>query len=278
MGLISLVSAKGAPGVTTTALALGAVWPRPALLADCDPAGGDVALRMPGRDGLPLDRDRGLLSLAATSRRGLTGSQVREHVQHIHGGLEVLAGVRSPEQAAASGHLWSSLGSALDASAGVDVIADCGRVAGDTESLLTLPVLASSRLVVLVVRPEAAAVVHLRERAEALATALRSQAVDGVPLGLLVVAPWPDKRNVDGVREVLARDQVPVTFLGHVALDDKGAAAFAGHPRGRLEKTLLVRSARDVAARMAQGLEPYWADDLAVHEDAPAGPTTGGTA
>jgi hypothetical protein len=261
MALISMVSAKGAPGVTTTALALGALWPRPALLADCDPAGGDVALRMPGPNGAPLDRDRGLLSLAATSRRGLTGPQVREHVQLIDGGLEVLAGVRSPEQAAASSHLWSSLGSALDAMAGVDVIADCGRVAADPGSLLALPVLLSSRLVVLVARPEAAAVVHLRERAEALATTLRSEAVDGVPLGLLVVAPWPDKRNVDGVREVLARDQVPVTFLGHVALDAKGAAAFAGQPRGRLDKTMLVRSARDVAARLAKGLAPYSAED-----------------
>lgn len=258
MGLISLVSAKGAPGVTTAALALAALWPRPVLLADCDPAGGDVALRMPGLDGAPIDRDRGLLSLAALSRRGLTGEQVCEHVQTVQGGLDVLAGVRSPEQAVASAHLWSSLGSALDAMADVDVIADCGRVADDTQALLTLPLLRSSRLVVLVGRPEAAAVVHLRERAEALATALRSQAVDGVPLGLLVVAPWPDKRDVDGVRRVVVRDGGPVTYLGHLALDEKGAAAFAGNPRGRVDRSLLVRSARDAAARLARGMEPYW--------------------
>jgi MinD-like ATPase involved in chromosome partitioning or flagellar assembly len=264
MGLVSLVSAKGAPGVTTTALALAALWPRHVLLADCDPAGGDVALRMPGEGGEPIDRDRGLLSLAAVSRRGLSGMQVREHVQRLEGGLEVLAGVRSPEQAAASEHLWSALGSALDAMEGTDVIADCGRVAEQASHSLALPVLRSSRLVVLVARPEAASVIHLRERIETLSESLRSRSVDGVPLGVLVVASPTDKRGVEGVRQVLARDDLPVTFLGQVAWDEKGAAVFHGQPpTGRIEKSLLVRSVREATTRLAQGLEPYWSHDPA---------------
>jgi cellulose biosynthesis protein BcsQ len=260
MPLISLISAKGAPGTTTTALALGAVWPRPVLLADCDPAGGDVALRMPGPSGEPLDRDRGLLSLAALSQRGLTGAQVHEHAQSIQGGLDVLAGVRSPEQATASAHLWSSLGSALDAMEGIDVLADCGRVDGEVSASVVLPILRASRLVVLVTRPETAAVVHLRERIETLSAALRSRAVDGVPLGVLVVAPSGEGREVEGLREVLARDDLPVTVLGHIAYDDRGAAAFLGHPQRRLDKSMLVRSARDVATRLADGLSPYLSD------------------
>jgi MinD-like ATPase involved in chromosome partitioning or flagellar assembly len=258
MGLISLVSAKGAPGTTTTALALAALWPRPVLLADCDPAGGDVALRMPGAGGEPLDRDRGLLSLAAVSRRGLSGAQVRDHMQRVQGGLDVLAGLRSPEQATASGHLWAALGSALDAMDGVDVLADCGRVGADSAALVALPVLRSSRLVVFVTRPETAAVVHLRERIDALSVALRSRAVDGVPLAALVVARSNDSRGVDGVRQVLAREDLPVTFLGHIAYDERGASAFHGQPQGRLDKTLLVRSALEVATRLAEGMEPYW--------------------
>lgn len=280
MGLISLISAKGAPGTTTTALALAALWPRPVLLADCDPAGGDVALRMPGEAGEPLDRDRGLLSLAALSRRGLTGGQVREHLQRVQGGLDVLAGVRSPEQAAASAHLWSPLGSALDAMDGTDVLADCGRVGDEAATAEQLPVLRSSRLVVFVTRPETAAVVHLRERIEALSAALRSRAVDGVPLGVLVVAAHTDKRGVDGVRQVLGRDDLPVTFLGQLAHDEPGAAAFHGRPLARLDKTLLVRSAREVAARLADGMAPYWSGTDQV-EPAPqpaSGPVTGGLA
>ena len=49
MALIAVAADKGAPGVTTTALALAAVWPRPVLLAECDPAGGDLVYRFPPR-------------------------------------------------------------------------------------------------------------------------------------------------------------------------------------------------------------------------------------
>ena len=42
MALIAIAADKGAPGVTTACLALSLVWPRPVLLAECDPAGGDV--------------------------------------------------------------------------------------------------------------------------------------------------------------------------------------------------------------------------------------------
>ena len=44
--LIAVAADKGAPGVTTTAVALAAVWPRPVLLAECDPAGGDLVYVM----------------------------------------------------------------------------------------------------------------------------------------------------------------------------------------------------------------------------------------
>ena len=40
--LIALCSAKGAPGVTTSGLALTLSWPRGVVLAELDPAGGDV--------------------------------------------------------------------------------------------------------------------------------------------------------------------------------------------------------------------------------------------
>ena len=54
MALIAVASAKGAPGVTTFAVALAALAPRRAVLADLDPAGGDLVLRYPAPDGQPL--------------------------------------------------------------------------------------------------------------------------------------------------------------------------------------------------------------------------------
>src|SRR5690606_15599641 len=81
VALIVLAADKGAPGVTTAATALGAVWPRPVLLAECDPAGGDLAYRLPAADGGVLIPTTGLLSLGAVARRGLQPHQIHEHTQ-----------------------------------------------------------------------------------------------------------------------------------------------------------------------------------------------------
>src|SRR5438046_2574627 len=42
MAVLVLASPGGAPGVTTTALALTLAWPRAVVMAECDPAGGSV--------------------------------------------------------------------------------------------------------------------------------------------------------------------------------------------------------------------------------------------
>ena len=68
MTVIALTSAKGAPGVTTTALALTLLWPRPVLLAECDPAGDSSLLA--GYMGGSVEHTRGLLGLLAAQRRG----------------------------------------------------------------------------------------------------------------------------------------------------------------------------------------------------------------
>ena len=42
MALITLTSASGSPGVTTTAVGLALCWPRPVLLVEADPTGGSA--------------------------------------------------------------------------------------------------------------------------------------------------------------------------------------------------------------------------------------------
>ena len=42
MAVIALTSASGSPGVTTTALGLALLWPRPVLLVEADPTGGSA--------------------------------------------------------------------------------------------------------------------------------------------------------------------------------------------------------------------------------------------
>lgn len=246
MALVAFASAKGAPGVTTAALVVGALWPRDVLVADCDPAGGDVANRMPRVDGRPLDQDRGLLSLAAVARHGLTPEHVHEQLQTMVGGLPVLAGVRTPEQAAALGPLWHSLGPCLDRLPGTDVIADCGRLTGLPGQL---DIAEAARFLVLLCQPTVSSLLHLRERLPVLEDRLRSASPDGVPIGVVVVSN--EQRDVDGVAEAMSRQNTSVRLLGRLPYDPKGAEFFAGRLEGRVERTALVRGARDVAANIA---------------------------
>jgi MinD-like ATPase involved in chromosome partitioning or flagellar assembly len=256
MALVAFCSAKGAPGVTTTALAAAALWPRPVLLADCDAAGGDVALRLPSATGRPVDPEVGMLSLTPLARRGLTPDTVLAHRQVLAGGTEVLAGLASPEQARAVGQLWSVFADALDTLPGTDVLADCGRIGADP---VVLPVLARAALVVVVVRPTVSGVVHTRERLRSLEAVLRPHGV-GPRVGALVVAPAGDTREVEGVYASLRTELPWVEPLGHLADDAKGAGLFEGHEVSRPDRTMLVRSARAVvggiAASVAQSGAP----------------------
>src|ERR1700722_258297 len=100
MALIVIAADKGAPGVTTTALALAAVWPRPVLLAEWGPSGGAFVYRFPPAQGNSPAPRRGLLPLAVAARRGLQPGQLWEHTQKMAGGLDVLTGVTNAEQGA----------------------------------------------------------------------------------------------------------------------------------------------------------------------------------
>ena len=166
--LIAVAADKGAPGVTTTALALAAVWPRPVLLAECDPAGGDLVYRLPGEGGDRLDPRRGLLSLAVAARRDLQPAQLWTHAQKLRGGLDVLLGVTSAEQGAGLEPLWGPVGSLLAGLPQADVIADCGRLGPDGPYY---DLLAHAAAVVLVTRPSLGEIVRLRDRAAAVSLA-----------------------------------------------------------------------------------------------------------
>jgi hypothetical protein len=254
VSLLTFASVKGAPGVTTAVLAVGALWPRPVFVADCDPAGGDVSLRLPRADGSPLDPEVGLLSLAASARRGLTPEMVPPATQQVVGGLDVLVGLRTPEQASAVSTLWPALGSTLEHLPDVDVLADLGRLGADPGQLAMIR---ASRGLVLLCRPTVSSLIHLRERLIGLTATLRPQAYDGVPVGVVVVTGADDSKGVDGVAETLNRMEVPVPVLGHLAWDPKGAEIFHGQLSARADRTTLVRTARTLTARLAGLVETY---------------------
>ncbi|MGD0560423.1 MAG: hypothetical protein ABSA93_36325, partial [Streptosporangiaceae bacterium] len=195
MALVSIAADKGAPGVTTTALALAAVWPRPVLLAECDPSGGDLVYRFPNANGEQLDPRRGLLSLAVAARRGGHPGQVWEHVQKLHGGLDVLLGVTNAEQGSGLHLLWGPLGKLLAGLGEVDVIADCGRLGTDGPHY---DLLAESTALVLVTRPAFGEVIRLRDRASSLMTAFEKRGRRGFRPSVAVVADQKNFRTALG--------------------------------------------------------------------------------
>ena len=246
VSLVALAADKGAPGVTTTAVALGAVWPERAIVAECDPAGGDLSYRLPGPRGAPLDPHRGLLSLAATARHGVEPGQLWDHVQALNGGLEVLIGVTTAEQSTGLSGLWDGLGQALARLPGGDVLADCGRI---TPGAPSAALLRHASMLALVARPSVDSMAHARDRLASLVGRLGDGAVMGPALGLVLVAsPGESKSAVGQASEVLRAAHLPVEILGAIAHDPKGASLLSGQWGGKLSRSLLIRSARQVAA------------------------------
>src|SRR5690242_8081560 len=96
--LISFVSFKGSPGVTTTVLGLAAAWRTAAVAMDLDPQGGDM---LGGLGGGRAAADHTVLDVLADARLGDFSEAVGRHVlRPVRHGPLVLAGLGSPLQAA----------------------------------------------------------------------------------------------------------------------------------------------------------------------------------
>ena len=257
MSLIALTAAKSA-GVTTSALALAGVWPTPVLLAECDPAGGDVNAGLL-RGAQPAG---GLLDLALATRRGLTPDQFWDHTVALSedATVRLLPGLADPAQHSALTPAWPLLirmlraldspppiGSAESvAGRGWDVLADCGRLAPATP----MGLLGAADLVLLVLRPRLAHVAHTRSRLSALRSQIADHA-DGLPpeLRLLLVGTSPYRSA-----EVATALDLPVA--GVLADDPPAAAVLAGLAgrRSRFERSPLMRTAHRVAADVHQAV------------------------
>ena len=126
--LVSLVSASGSPGVTTTAVALALHWPRPVVLVEADPTGGSGILA--GYFRAQLDQP-GLVDLVIAQRADLLADALPRLLFPVEGSnTSLLVGVRSHEQAAGVAQLWTPLLEVLRdlGPTGTDVIVDAGRL------------------------------------------------------------------------------------------------------------------------------------------------------
>ncbi len=260
MSLIALAASKSA-GVTTSALALAGVWPGPVLLAECDPAGGDINAGLL-RGAQPAGA---LLDLALATRRGLTPAQFWDHTVTLSedGTVRLLSGLADPAQHPALTSAWPLLIRmlhALDLPAptgsaeavvdrGWDVLADCGRLAPATP----MGLLGAADLILLVLRPRLAHIAHTRSRLSALRSQIADHADGPLPeLKLLLVgtSPYP-------AAEVATAMDLPVAG---VLADDPPVAAvlagLAGH-RSRFERSPLIRTAHRVAADLHHAVHAH---------------------
>lgn len=252
---VTVVSGKASPGTTTTVALLASTWPRPVLVVDADPTGGDL---LPGwlgpwwADGL-LRGDRGVASLAAATHglpaESIPACALAPHVQRVPAvtGARLLAGVESRAQARAIGDDgWQRVAGVLFdlSSTGPDVLVDAGRWDCDT----AVPLLTNADVVLLAVRS------YTRHLAAAYATwqALR-RTVPDERLGLVCCASTPH-----GTRRVRASLDLPIRAMlpddPATAAVFSDAASLPGRRNPRRRK--LVRAAARAAQRLATDSPP----------------------
>lgn len=245
MSVIALTAAHGAPGVTTTALALVSAWglarpDRRVLLVDADPAGSGL-LAGPLRSGVPASAG---VSLLAAVRPPLSVEQVVECCVALDEASRrmVLPGVADPVQARPLAATWSALvGVARDLSSqGVDVVVDAGRLGHRYEPT---PWLVEADLVAIVVHSDLASVLPASAAVRGL-TATR--AAHAALVGLVVD---PGGYTVGEISAALGTGEVL-----SIARDEWAARALLGGAgQGiRFDRSPLMRSARAVVERLAQ--------------------------
>ena len=131
MALIALASAKGSPGVTTTATALAAYWPAPCLLVEADLTGGSL---IGGWYAGSLELDRSLSQVAFDKARNpqarLALDQNAIALSATTPDKAVLPGFASGAHATAMTPFWGELAHELAAlqASGRDAIIDLGRL------------------------------------------------------------------------------------------------------------------------------------------------------
>ncbi len=248
--LVAICSAKGAPGVTSTALALAAVWPRPVVLLEADPAGGDLAYRCQAAPGGPVFASPNLVTLAAAVRGGVPSRRVLgENAQRLACGVDLVQGVTAPAQGRGLGSLWSAIAEACRAS-DVDVIADLGRL---DRTGAALPIAEAADCVLPVAATSLESVMRLREQLRELVGVLNARRVAAVVPMIVGVDAYAE-RDCAQLDELLTTAGLPVQPSQHLPYDPKALARLeAGEAAsGRLGRTLLIRGAHKMADTLLQ--------------------------
>ena len=253
---VALVSAKGAPGVTTTALLLSVLLAG-SVLVEADPAGGDLRCSLAAAADPPLRADLGVVSLLASHRTGLgsdpAGSSLLQHAQVLPGGQPVLVGPGTRRQASALAPAWPQLAHAVRAHPGL-VLLDLGRCDTHTPSWSLVEACA---MTLVVTRAHLAAVAHTRD----LLGQLRQRSMR---CGLLVIGTERQHRDAtDALGGRDTRDPLgdrgahanSLAWTGRLPDDPPSAAQLLGGEwTRRLDRSPLLAYGRRTAASLRDAL------------------------
>ncbi|WP_298324538.1 hypothetical protein [Haloactinopolyspora sp.] len=251
MAIVALTSARGAPGVTTSALAMAMLWPRPVVLVEADVAGSSSILAGYLRGSVPPDR--GLVSLAVAHRRGVLAERFFDQtVRLIEDRVRLVPGLVNAQQATSMDRLWSPLSMVLASleRTGTDVIVDAGRL-GMLHA--PMPLIRSADAVLLVTRTSLPAVSAARARIESLRTDLVELGQGDDTLSVLLVGEGQPYR----AREIHASLRTPV--LTSMAWDQAAADSLShGAPYGRrFAAAPLFRSTRVVVGAVHELIDRH---------------------
>lgn len=248
MAVIALTSAKGAPGVSTTALAMALTWTRPVLLLEADTAGSSSYLAGYFRGS--TSHDVGLVDLALAHRdNDLLASIHRSSIALPGGTARLVPGLTSPVQARTMVPVWEQIAAALHSleQHGTDVFIDAGRLGtlGGPQ-----PLLRSADAVLVVTRSNLPAIAALRATVPVLRADLQSSGPGEDVLSMLVVGqgkPYPAKA-------ISAAVGIPTTAT--IDFDPVGAEVLsygAPAPR-RFQTSAFVRSVSAANSALATQL------------------------
>jgi hypothetical protein len=243
MSAIAVVGVKGAPGASTVACVLAAVWPadRRVVVAECDPGGGDIAARF------GLSAELGTASLAAALRRGdgdgSDAAVVGDHLQVLPGGLEALVGPVGADAATAVDRELAAVGLVQRVTGSdLDLVADCGRLQPTAPGQMAL--IADSAQVVLCFRPDASSLAQARWAVSRLGSVhpCGRQAVVAAPVGRGPLRPHE------------CADALGVDLVACVPDDREAAAMVRGEPGSAraLARSALVRAGHQALRNLVE--------------------------
>lgn len=250
MSLIVFASAKGAPGVSTTTLALATHWPRPALVVEADLSGSSI---IPGYLRGQIHHDRGINHLAIAHNSGALEEDFEAQTLPLDrerpDGPRFVPGLFAASGAPAARELWGPLASHLASFSETDVLVDLGRldaVRDSREAFLSL-----ADLVLITTSARLPDWFAARQLVQPRVQSLPGGAGSFTNLRCLVIGPGRPYPTAD------VAGAVGLRAVGSVAWDPDTAAVYsdgAGARTGKYSKSAFAKSITRLTADIDQHL------------------------